>query len=1458
MSNGGSKKQKSSSADVGKIVEGNNVSQSQVSAFGAQALPGDTIVIVGISANLPGARSLDQFWQNLVAEKCHIDEIPPSRWDWSAIYGDPQKDRNKTDIKWGAFIEGIDEFDPLFFGISPREAELMDPQHRLLLQHSWSAIEDAGHAPSSLSGSKTGVFIACGVSGFAEALVRSSVPVEGFSATGLVPSVGANRINYLLNLRGPSETVETACSSSLVALNRAILSIKDGECDSALVGAVNTIISPDMHVSFSKAGMLSKDGRCKTFSNSADGYVRGEGVGVIFIKKLADAQAAGDQIYAVVRSVAVNHGGRANTLTSPNVKAQSQLLKTAYRKAGIDPSSVGYIEAHGTGTPLGDPIEINGLKSAFGSMYTEDNLVVVPGQCGVGSVKTNIGHLELAAGIAGIIKVVLQLKHKMLVRSLHCDQLNQYIKLENSPFFVVDKAILWKPFIDSFGNTLPRRGGISSFGFGGVNAHAVLEEYLDYRTNSYAINNGSQQLNSYYAFVLSARTKEQLVSQARQLKCFIEESDSKNIDLSSLAFTLQCGRDVMKERLAIVAQSLDELTEKLDAFVGLGANDVLDMQGIYYGRANEMPEMIQLFDVDVELRRSVAAWFNNKNLDSLLKLWVKGLKLDWVNWYTSGVPMRMHLPTYPFLSKRFDLPRSVVTPEDYADSKPTMIHENTSSLYRQSYSSRFSGNESYIRDHKINGIGVLPGVAYIEMIREALISALEIKDTKDRLSLRDIVWIEPIKAQGQTIEIETCIEVEEDCIGFFIRELAKDFSSIKCTGKAHIFSADTCRSIDIDQLREKSRPYYKTAAQFYQDFDVLGVHYGPAQKAVSEIYVNQTQVLARLEMSGNIPLDQSKLTLHPSIMDAAFQCTLVALELQLERSGATVSFAHVPFSVSSIDIYEATEEDVWAWVRPANNLDLCYDISLVSAKGRLLVEVKGLTLRALRNSVQLGGKNAIPSGDAELKAYLPRWIAMESDRCSASDDGENIVLFANGAVLADTLNLGSRNKSIVTPVDATNYEGISIFLTDNQNALLQHQVLHIVWSGPEFKPRDVRDQQLLEDQSDGLLHLFWLLKALFSLGFESKPIKLTVITDRTQSIHQCEYADATHSGISGLVGALAKESKHWQIRHIDVDYSTDWQDQAFSLPFSNNGFTTLVRNGCFYQQRLIPIELDSLPLADVYKSDSVYMVIGGAGGLGTVWSEHVLRRCQSQLVWVGRRNIDDTIRQKLDKLSEFGPRPVYMSADATDYLQLQRVCNEIKSQFGRLDGVLVSTLALMDAQLTNMSESQLVSSLAPKVQIPINLSRVLDGDKVDFIIYFSSINSFIQSAGQSNYSAGCVFNDTYSNVQRKSVANCVKVINWGYWGEVGVVAGDIYRRKMSNIGFESIASHEGMKALDRLMSSDLNQIAVIKQNSNISSKNSVFMAIASAEQAYIVGQQTFSCAAALSHCLADRQAKAAS
>lgn len=438
----------------------------------------EPVAIIGLSGVFPGSENISDFWWNLHAGRDLISKVPENRWDWRQLLDDSTSQTDVIATKWGGFIEDADKFDSSFFNISPREANVMDPQQRIFLQTVWRTIEDSGYKPSDLSGSSTGVFVGVSTSDYYMRLAQSESQSDAYATTGNAASIVANRISYFFNFHGPSETIDTACSSSLYAIHRGVEAVRNGTCPLVIAGGVNLILDPSISIAFSKAGMLSEDGRCKTFDESANGYVRGEGAGVILMKSLSKAEADGDHIYGIIRESAVNHCGRSNSLMAPNPTAQAQLIETIYRKADIHPASIGYIECHGTGTRLGDPVELQGLQIAFKSLYAhfKEKLPRHP-YCGIGSVKTNIGHLESAAGIAAVAKVLMALKYRQLPANLHFHKLNPYAPLQGSPFYIVDKTIPWDVLRDGKGRPYPRRAGISSFGFGGANAHLILEEY---------------------------------------------------------------------------------------------------------------------------------------------------------------------------------------------------------------------------------------------------------------------------------------------------------------------------------------------------------------------------------------------------------------------------------------------------------------------------------------------------------------------------------------------------------------------------------------------------------------------------------------------------------------------------------------------------------------------------------------------------------------------------------------------------------------------------------------------------------------------------------------------------------------------------------------------------------------------------------------------------------------------
>lgn len=488
----------------------------------------ESIAIVGMGCRLPGADSIDSFWSLLMNGECSVSEVPPDRWDVDSYYDPDLNHVDTMSTKWGGFLNKIGHFDHSFFQIPYREASMMDPQQRLLLEVTHDALENAGIPPSSLEGSNTGVFIGVSSNDFHKKLKVS--PVRG--ATGVSNSITANRLSYNFDWNGPSYVVDTACSSSLYAIHQACLSLKTNECSLALAGGVNVILSPENVISFSQAGMMAADGLCKSFDSRADGYVRGEGCGVVLLKKLSNAVASGDKILAVIRGSAINQDGRSHGLTAPNGISQIKVIQKALQNARVSPAEVDYLEAHGSGTPLGDVIEVRSATSVFNS---PERLK----KCGIGSVKTNIGHLESAAGIAGLIKAVLMIQKEKIPPHINFENENEDIKLSESPFVISTKA---KP-----ADIIPETIGISSFGFGGANSHIILQKHIEVKAATNGVYKSSSDDRIQIA-TLSAKSEEALKARIQEL--IIRLDNNSEFTPEEIAYSLNAGRDHYEFRKA--------------------------------------------------------------------------------------------------------------------------------------------------------------------------------------------------------------------------------------------------------------------------------------------------------------------------------------------------------------------------------------------------------------------------------------------------------------------------------------------------------------------------------------------------------------------------------------------------------------------------------------------------------------------------------------------------------------------------------------------------------------------------------------------------------------------------------------------------------------------------------------------------------------------------------------------
>ncbi|QGZ36670.1 SDR family NAD(P)-dependent oxidoreductase [Stappia indica] len=915
----------------------------------------EPVAIIGVGLRLPGADRLATFGAHLAAGRSLISQVPASRWNAEELLGDPARG-NRTSSIWGGFVEDADCFDASFFGISPREAAWMDPQQRFALEMAWHAIEDAGYRASDLAGSRTGVYMGVCHWDYAELLEKHLPHVDAYLPTGIAFSIIANRVSHFFDLQGPSITNDTACAASMTSLYEAVRALQGGECDMALAGGVNLIWSPNHFVAFSKAGMLSKTGRSNAFDDAADGYVRGEGGAVLLLKPLEQALADGDPIHAVIRGIGINHGGRTNSLTVTNPRAQAALIKAVHREAGVAPDTVSYVEAHGPGTPLGDPIEISGLKEAFADLHAEAGTTPRAASCGIGSVKTNIGHLEGAAGVAGIVKVLIALAREELPGNVGFTAQNRLVDLAGTPFRIQKEAGPWQRTEGA-----PRRACVSSFGFGGSNAHVLIEEAPEVEATR------DDCEGEVHLLPLSAADEERLQALLGELLAAVEAPEAPA--LADLAYTLRIGRASLEIRVAFLVRNRQDLADAIRARLG----------------GTEHPAVV---DGQAET--------TGEPLHDLAARFVSGEDIDWL---AAGLPKgrRVRAPLYPFARERHWMDESLGVKDDRPAPHP-MIHRNVSGFAGPVFESSLRGPELFWADHKVRGTQILPGVAALEMARAA--ADLAGAGLGSTFALEDVVWSRPIAARETPVTVETHLTRQADrCIGFTIRTAGGEGHNVRGTIAPSPEAAPSAPV--LSQLQGELREDVPVAL-CYARLQASGVDHGPAFRALARVARGRGRVLAQLKLPRRLHPTLTSLPLHPVMLDAAIQAWIA-----LDETGPTG--AAVPFACRRVVVHGSCEPMMWALVTergtPSATAAVRHlDIHMLDRDGNLRVSFEDLALRIVASDeTAVEADKGVTADDLPLVLAESRWRPAPAGTGQVGERDASVLLAGFGeATLSNT------------------------------------------------------------------------------------------------------------------------------------------------------------------------------------------------------------------------------------------------------------------------------------------------------------------------------------------------------------------------------------------------------------------------------------------------------------------------
>ncbi|QDV13868.1 Polyketide synthase PksN [Rosistilla oblonga] len=802
----------------------------------------DPIAIIGMACRFPGAASIDEFWDLLTSGGCAIQ---------SARDGQPTSPSgsvNPSVPTAAGYIDAVDQFDPAFFSISPREADEMDPRQRLAMEVSWRAIEHANIDPRRLAGSKTGVFFGASGNDYERLCSAAGHPTGGHSATGVSHAIIANRISYFLDLQGPSFSVDTACSSSLVAVHQAAEAIRGGQCDTAIAGGVNLILDPSVTNAFHEAGMLSPTGQCKTFAAGANGFVRGEGCGVVVLKRLSQAVADRDNVLCVLRGSAINQDGRSNGLTAPSGLAQQQVVRSALANGNVEPAEVQYVEAHGTGTELGDPIEIGALTAVFGDR---------PKPLLVGSVKTNIGHLEAAAGIAGVIKTALAIRHQIIPPHLGFDAPSPHIDW-TQPIEVAPSGAIWNCDEGQL-----HRAGVSSFGFGGTNAHLILEAPASSSPAGSEADDSTAERSNFHLVKFSAKSDEALDA---LVATFMESAPTA--ELSAIAASANLGRTDFPHRLVVIASSTDDLCQCL------GNPD--NTSRVLRSRSDSQRPSAE--QVRQSLQQAIASTATLDDLRQLGQHYVDGAAIDWRQVHPNA-SRRIDLPGHPMLRHR-----CWFRTQPAADAGHPLSADLSCELPLLGNRFDLAGEAivfeadlstvDLLHDHRLRGEIIFPTTGYVEQA----LSAARIASGSAAWEIEALQIARPLViSDARRCRIQILLDPQDN--GYHCRVQHRSDSGWQQVASCQIVSSTPL--LTTPPACELASPVQCSSADHYARCEALGLQYGPAFRGLIEIQSDAEVAVGRVAL----PLGTDALSsavIHPALLDACLQTLAVLIPEELE------------------------------------------------------------------------------------------------------------------------------------------------------------------------------------------------------------------------------------------------------------------------------------------------------------------------------------------------------------------------------------------------------------------------------------------------------------------------------------------------------------------------------------------------------------------------------------------------
>lgn len=1365
-----------------------------------------------------------------ISLQCAFAESPESYWDLlkngtDCVRGFPQGRKQDTDYmlhslglyngeSYGeaAYLEGIDKFDYRFFRLSPKEASLMDPNQRLFLESAWSALEDAGYGGNRLAGSKTGIYVGFGADADYRRIIASTDPDSlPTSLAGNVRPILASRLSYIMDFHGPSLVVDTTCSSSLMAIHLASQAIRSGECQLAIAGGVQLHLLP---IRQGNIGIESSDGRAKTFDDRSDGTGTGEGVFAVLLKPLRKAMRDGDSIYAVIKGSAANHDGASIGITAPNALAQEEVIVNAWMDGEVEPETIGYIETHGTGTKLGDPIEIDGLTRAF-RRFTERKAF-----CAVGSVKTNIGHLDHAAGIAGFVKATLALHHKQIPPTLHFQRPNQKINFEESPIYINDRLQTWED------SGMPRRCGVSSFGLSGTNCHIVLEEAPEDTYASMSSDRNKKPISDApHIFTISAVTTNSLIELLTKYNQWM--MSKHHYELEDLCYTASTGRGHYQHRLAIVVGSNTELREKIARVLSNGIEHDPE-NGIYYGDhkmtqgSQRVKESVEWTGIDQD----------REALADICRLYVQGADIDWNRRFRFSNPMKIHLPTYAFEKTRcwLEYDRFYERKDKTGQLDHAMLIDRclASSISVDIYTTVFHAQRQWVlSEHKIAGESVLVGTAYIEMVLEA---CRKYWTSGMSAEFQDLIFMNPLTVkEGESYEVQLTVRRKSNIFSFDIagRLLPPNMAVLQDEAEWVKLAEG---NITFEPIQKHSRLPLKAMLKeqggdhIIPDFDHYNrttiFEFGPRWKNISDIFMKDQELLSRIELPEWFKSEEQSFMAHPALMDNAL-ATAPLLNKELQHLDQKDRI-YLPFSYKKLTLYRTLPSILYSHVQLRQEIKehaeiIAFDITLVDEQGERIGQIENYML-----------KRATKLNDEDVKTnnklfYEVEWVnsperkeqvapapnllnkkmlVLHHDR----EDSRSVLdqLSKRGAQLIEAITGDTFARLSDTKLVFRNdFEGY-IQLFDECRLSSDFMIIHMLTCEKNLAIASL--DQLDERLNQGIHSLLHMSKALLHRRVDRANIVL--VTRNSYRISGTEeQIQPENAAMIALGHVIRKEYKELLCRAIDIDHIS-WTGWIDDLLEQRTNHVMAYRDGLPYQAQFVHGH-QGMGSEITIKADGVYVITGGLGGVGLALAVHLARKAPIKLALMGRgafpekglwesilsENNDPALCQKISMLKSIelhGAEVQYFQADVSSTPELAQALNEIRDRYGSISGIIHCAGVAGDGFLIRKELSQFKEVIQPKIHGAWNLDHLTREDSLDFMIVCSSNTTLMGVPGQGDYTAANAYLDSFSG-WRNAMGRRTMTVSWPAWKETGLAYR--YGTNTDNI-FRAISTEQALAAFD--------------------------------------------------------------